>query len=81
MFLDAVGLGIGFVDLVDGDDDRHLRGLRVIDGFDGLRHDSVVGGDDDDHDVGDFGTASTHAGERFVAGGVEEYDLASVGGR
>ena len=30
----------------------------------------------EDDDVGDFGAAGTHAGERFVAGRVDEDDLA-----
>ena len=39
------------VDLVDGDDDRHAGVLGVRNGFDGLRHDRVVSGDDEDDDV------------------------------
>ena len=74
-------VGLGLVDLVDGDDDRHLGGAGVIDGLDGLGHDAVVGCNDDDDDVGDLGSAGTHAGEGFVAGGVEEDDLATEGGR
>ena len=34
-----------------------------------------------DDDVGDLGAAGTHAGEGFVAWGVEEDDLAAKGGR
>ena len=74
-------VGLGLIDLVDGDDDRHLGGAGVIDGLDGLGHDAVVGCDDDDDDVGDLGSAGTHAGEGLVAGGVEEDDLAAEGGR
>jgi len=42
-----------------------------------LGHDAVVGGDDDDHNVSDLSAAGSHAGEGFVAGGVEEDDLAA----
>ena len=45
----------------------------------GLRHDLVVGGDHDDHDVGDLRTAGTHGGERLVTGGIEERDGALAG--
>ena len=73
------GIGFGLVDLVDGDDDGHLGGAGVIDGFEGLGHDAVIGSDDHDDDVGDLGAASTHAGEGFVTGGIEEDDLAAEG--
>ena len=62
------------VDLVDGDQDRHVGGAGVVDRLFGLRHDAVVGGDDDDGDVGDLGAAGAHRGEGGVAGRVEEGD-------
>ena len=77
---DLGGVGFGLVDLVDGDDDRHLRGAGVVDGLEGLGHHAVIGCDDDHDDVGDLGSASTHAGEGFVTGGIEEDDLAAEGG-
>ena len=78
LLLDALGLGVGLVDLVDGDDDGHAGGPGVVDGFEGLRHDAVVGRHHQHHDVGDLGAAGAHAGERFVAGRVDEDDLAAV---
>ena len=33
LLLDALGLGVGLVDLVDGHDDRHAGGAGVVDGF------------------------------------------------
>ncbi len=77
---DLGGVGVGLVDLVDGHDDGHLGGAGVIDGFEGLGHDAVVGCDYDYDDVGDLGSAGTHAGEGLVTGGVEEDDLAAEGG-
>ena len=50
----------------------------VIDGFEGLRHDAVVGRHHQHHDVGDLGAAGAHAGEGFVAGRIDEDDLAAV---
>ena len=64
------------VDLVHGDDDRHLGGLRVVERLDGLRHHAVVGRDDQHGDVGDLGAAGAHRGERLVARRVDERDVA-----
>ena len=50
----------------------------MVDRLDGLRHDAVVGGDDDDGDVGDLGAAGAHGGEGLVARGVEEGDPLAV---
>ena len=71
----ALRLGVGLVDLVDGDDHRNLRRLGVIDRLDGLRHHAVIGRDHQDDDVGHLGAARAHRGERGVAGRVDEGDL------
>src|SRR5439155_21490046 len=46
-----VDVGAGQIDLVDRDNEGDAGGLGVVDGFLGLRHDAVVGGDDDDGHV------------------------------
>src|SRR5581483_6484925 len=56
----AVGVSAGEVDLVDGDDQGHAGGLCVVDGLDGLGHDPIVGGDDEDGNVGDLGATGAH---------------------
>ena len=76
LLLHALGIRFGLVDLVDRDDDRHVARLRVRDRFLRLRHDAVVGGDDQDDDVGDFRAARAHRRERLVARRVEERDHA-----
>ena len=50
--------------------------LRVIDGFDRLRHHAVVRRHHQNDDVRDLGAAGTHAGERFVARRINEHNLA-----
>src|SRR5581483_10409933 len=81
LLLDAVRVGVGAIDFVHCDDDGNVGGAGVVDGLDGLRHNAVVGGDDDHDNVCDLGAACAHAGEGLVAGGVEEDDLAAEGGR
>ena len=72
--LDPLGVGLRLVDLVDGDDHRHARGLGVVDGLDRLRHHAVVRGDHQDDDVGHLGTAGAHLREGSVSRGVDERD-------
>jgi len=76
---DAVGVGAGLVDLVDGHDDRHIGSAGVVDGLAGLLHDAVVGGHNQDDEVGDLGAAGAHGRESLVAGGVQEDDVAVLG--
>ena len=72
----AIRIRVALVDLVDRHDDGHASRLGVLNGFDGLRHDAVVGRDHQHHHVGGLGAARTHGGERRVAGRVEEGDHA-----
>ena len=67
---------VGLVDLVDGNDDRNLGGLGVVQGLHRLGHDAVVGGDHEDREVGHLRTTGTHGGERLVTRGVDEGDRA-----
>ena len=78
LLLDAVGVGRRQVDLVDRHDHRHAGRLDVGDRLAGGRHHAVVGGDDEDGDVGRLGAAGAHGGERLVARRVEEGDLAAL---
>src|SRR6185312_7208024 len=73
---DAIRIGVRLVHLVDRDDDRHFGRANVADRFDRLRHDAVVGRDDEHRDVGNLRAARSHRGERFVTGRVDEGDLA-----
>src|SRR5688572_15163102 len=69
---DFLGIGVVLVELVDRGDDRHVCRLRVLDGFLRLRHDAVVGGNDEDDDVRHLGAARAHRRERRMARRVEE---------
>ena len=72
---DHVRVGVGAVDLVQRDDDRHLGRPGVVDRLDRLRHDALDGRDDQHDHVGHVGAAGTHAGERLVARRVDERDV------
>ena len=50
----------------------------MVDRLHRLRHDAVVGGDDEHDDVGDATGAGAHGGERLMARRVEERDGATV---
>jgi hypothetical protein len=56
LLLDAVEIRVGLVDLVDGHHDRNLRGAGVVNRVARLGHDAVVGGHDQDDDVGGLGS-------------------------
>src|SRR4051812_27328838 len=78
LLADLGGVGPLLVDLVDRDHDRHLGGLGVVERLHRLRHDAVVGGHDQDDDVGDLRASGTHRGERLVTRGVDEGDRTLV---
>ena len=75
--LDAIGVGIRLVDLVDRHHQRHTGRLGVVDGFLGLRHHAVVGSHHQNDDVGRLGTTRTHRRKGLVTRGVEEGDHAA----
>ena len=72
---DAVGIGVGLVYLVYCHDYRNLGVLGVVDGFQSLGHYAVVGGHDQDNNVGYLGAAGAHHRKDFVARSVQESDL------
>ena len=78
LLLDAVGVRAVDIHLVDGHDQRDAGGLRVVDRLDRLRHDAIIGRDDEDGDIRDHGAAGTHGRERLMARGIEEGDRLAV---
>ena len=75
LLLDALGICPGLIDLVDGDDDRHIRRLRVVDCLDRLRHHAVIRRDHEDRNVRDLRTARTHCCKRLMSRRIEEDNL------
>ncbi len=52
--------------------------MRVIDSFERLRHDAVIGCNNQHDDIGSFSSAGTHTCESFVTWRIQEHDLATV---
>lgn len=72
-------VGTVLVNLVDGD--HELDSLALLDEFDDLfrlRHNTVVGSDDEDDNVGHLSAARTHRREGSVARGVKEADRSGL---
>ena len=62
------------IHLIDGNDDRRVCSLRVVDRLDGLRHDTIIGCNNEYRDIGRLCTTHTHRGEGFVSRCIEEGD-------
>jgi len=56
---DLIDLVPWFINLGDCYDDRHSSSFCVADGFYGLRHHTIVGGNYDDGDIGKFGSSGS----------------------
>ena len=78
LLLYAVDIRAGFVDLVDCYDYIYISCFCVIDSFHCLRHDTVIGSDDQHRDIGGVCAAHTHGCECLVTRCVKEGDLLTV---
>ena len=65
----------GLINLIDRNHDRHVGSLGMVDGFHGLRHHTIVGGNHQHRNVGGFCTTSTHGGKCLVTRGIQESNL------
>ena len=78
LLLDTLGVGIVLIDLVEGDDDGHVRSANVLDCLGGLGHHAIVGRDHQNGDVGHLCSPCSHRGEGFVPRRVDECDPLAV---
>src|SRR3972149_8425377 len=78
LMLNPIRVGAREVSLIDGNDDGDTGCLGVVNRFQGLGHNAVVGGDHQDSDVGNGGSPSSQGREGLMAGGVDEGYLLSV---
>ena len=72
----AIRISVGFVDLVNGDNDGNLRSARVFDCLDSLGHDAIVCGHDEHDDVSGLGSARAHHSESLVTRRIEKDNAA-----
>ena len=63
---DSFWLRAGFVDLVDGHDDRNVGRFGMMNGFHRLRHYTVICSHYEHYNVGDLGPPRAHEREGFV---------------
>ncbi len=76
LFFDEIGVGIGTVNFVEGNDDGNPRGFGMGDGFFGLRHDAVFSSHDQNDDIRTLSAAGTHGSKCRMARGVQKCDQA-----
>ena len=72
---DPIRVGGRLINLIHRHDQRHSGCLGMMDRFDGLRHDSVVSRDDQNDDIRDLGSTSSHGRKGFVARSVQKRHL------
>ena len=78
LFLDALGVGVGAIDLIDGKNDGYVGRLGVADGFLGLGHDRIVGRNHNNGNVGNLSTTGSHGREGLVTGSIQKGDVLIV---
>ncbi len=77
--LDTLGIGVRFVNFINGHNDRHSRDFGVVNRFHGLGHDAVVGGDNKNHQIRNLGAAGPHFSKRFMPRRIQKDNLSFFG--
>ena len=62
------------VDLVNRNDHRHISRLGMLDRFNRLRHQAIIGRNDQDNDVRNRRTALAHLGKGLMARSIKKSD-------
>ena len=76
--LDTFNVGCRLINLVDGYNNLSIRRSRMVDCFNRLRHNTVIGRYNQNCDIGSLGTAGTHCCKRFMTWSIQECDLAII---
>ena len=78
LLLDALGIGLGLIHLIDGHNNGNPRRLGVVDRLHRLGHDTVLGGHHQNGDIRHHGSSGSHGGKCLMAGGIQEGDGLAV---
>ena len=78
LLLDALGIGLGLIHLIDSHNNGNPRRLGVVDRLHRLGHDTVLGSHHQNGNIRHHGASGAHGGERLVARGVQEGNGLSV---
>ena len=68
------------INLVDGNNNWNTSSLCMVDRLNGLRHNAVVCSNNQDDNIGNLCTTSTHSGKGLVTWGINEGNLTAVNG-
>ena len=75
LLFNMVGVSSRAVHFINGYNNRNLGCFGMVNSFDSLRHNTVIGSYNQNRNVGYLRTAGTHCRKRFVARGIKEYNL------
>ena len=80
LLADAGRICAWLINLVDSNYDWNTCSLCVVNRLNGLRHNAVVCSNNQNDNVGDLCTTSTHCGKGLVTWGINEGDLTAING-
>jgi len=66
------------VDLIDSKYDRYTSSRSMVDRFDSLWHDIIVGSHNDNRDIRHLCATGTHSGKRLMTRSIQERDTAAI---
>ena len=69
-FPDLVGVSSRFINFVYREYNGYSGSTGMIDGLNGLRHDVIIGCNNDDGNIRYLGTSGTHGRKRLVSRGI-----------
>ena len=77
-FFDPFRIGGGLIHFIDGDDNRNPGGFGVVNGFNRLRHDAVIGSNHQDNNIRYRSPASAHRRKGRVPRSIDKGDFLAV---
>ena len=78
LLFNIFGICADLIHFVDGNNNRYTCGFCMVDSLNCLRHDTVIGGYNEDCNIGNLSTSCTHCCECLMSGCVEECNRLAV---